>query len=60
VCLLLYAILWLGAPRGVHAAPPKLPIAAPETVGMNPEALAAIDGEVEREIAAKRLPGPSS
>lgn len=57
VRLLLGVVLALAVPRGLHAAPPKLPAAAPEDVGMNSQVLAAIDGEVEQEIAANRLPG---
>lgn len=34
-----------------------LPIAAPRTVGMNPEKLAQIDALVERDIKDKKLPG---
>lgn len=41
----------------LHAAPPKLPSVAPSDVGMSDAHLKFIDVEVEREIAAKRLPG---
>jgi len=39
------------------AAPPKLSVAAPETVGMRSSDLAKIDDEVQQEIVAKKLPG---
>lgn len=53
MCLLLFIVF----ATALQAAPPKLPVAAPEAVGMNTQTLTAIDGEVEQEIAANRLPG---
>jgi uncharacterized protein YbbC (DUF1343 family) len=39
------------------AAPPKLPVVAPNVVGMDAARLAFIDRAVEDEIAGKKLPG---
>ncbi|HVJ82864.1 MAG TPA: exo-beta-N-acetylmuramidase NamZ domain-containing protein [Planctomycetia bacterium] len=39
------------------AAPPKLPLAAPESVGLDGARLARIDAAVEKAIAEKRMPG---
>lgn len=48
-------LLLTGIARG--DAPPKLPVHTPEAAGMSATRLAQIDAEVEREIAAKKLPG---
>lgn len=54
-------IAWIGLVAipavATEAAPPKLPAAAPADVGMSEAHLGFIDVEVEREIAAKKIPG---
>jgi uncharacterized protein YbbC (DUF1343 family)/CubicO group peptidase (beta-lactamase class C family) len=56
--ILVVTSITLGASfRAAAAAPPRLPLAAPAECGMLAEHLNRIDGEVEKEIAAKKLPG---
>ncbi|HTH38477.1 MAG TPA: hypothetical protein VL572_10940, partial [Pyrinomonadaceae bacterium] len=53
---LLFLSLYLGVSAVISIAQ-GLPIASPQSVGMDPQALARIDEVVNADIAAKKLPG---
>ncbi|MCA9169638.1 MAG: serine hydrolase, partial [Planctomycetales bacterium] len=55
--LVLYAVVLVGQSAVVQAAPPKLPLTTPESVGLRSERLAQIDSIVAEGLAADRMPG---
>ncbi len=57
VVFLLFFSLCLCVSAVINSSAQGLPVARPETVGMNSAKLAQIDALVEADIAAKKLPG---
>jgi uncharacterized protein YbbC (DUF1343 family) len=57
LCRLGLAVLSMCVAQSALAAPPKLPQAAPEEVGMSSEKLAAIDSIVAQGLEEKKMPG---